>query len=227
MAKPRPTEAEFDELKRKRAEAVRAVDAEIARVAAHEAALDAICESPEFYYPGNTASDLRSRLEYLHAWRQSPSRDWQEFAKRAADALASEIAKTKVALAAAEKREAEAAEATRLAREAAEQARREREALIAAHARREAARVAAAAAAEIARQKAAEDAAAAERKRIADAQAKDAAEAAAREANQRHRARIHADAREALQGEGLSFEAATAAVTAIARGAVPHIRVTY
>lgn len=43
----------------------------------------------------------------------------------------------------------------------------------------------------------------------------------------RNAAAVRSDAREALQGEGLSFEAATAAVTAIARGAVPHIRVTY
>lgn len=110
-------------------------NAEKARVAAHEAALDAICEAPGFYEAENAAADYRQRLAYLEAY---PPRDWQEFLKRASDALANEIAKTKVALAAAEKREAEAAEAARIAHEKAEQERREREALIAENARREA-----------------------------------------------------------------------------------------
>ena len=72
-----------------------------------------------------------------------------------------------------------------------------------------------------------DQAAAAERKRIADAQAKDAAETAAREANRRHRGQIHTEARDALVKEGLSEPAATTAITAIAKGAVPHARITY
>lgn len=313
-------------------------NAEKARVAAHEAALDAIIEAPGFYEAANTPEDLRRRLVHLAAY---PPRDWQEFAKRAASALEGEIAKTKIALAAAEKREADCAEALRLAREKAERERAEREALIAETARREAeekarlaaeaearrvaaetaakeraaaeaaqrereaieaqaradaeaaerarlaekqarreaerraakaeedriaaakaaeaerariereraeanrradeaeaARLAAtakaradmekaAADAEVARKTAAEDAAAAERQRIAAAQAKDAAEAAAREANRRHRGQINREARDALVREGLSAAAANTAVTAIARGAVPHVRIAY
>lgn len=300
---------------------------EKARVAAHEAALDAICEAPSFFDAENTAADLRQRLAYLE---QYPRRDWQEFSKRAADALEREIAKTKVALAVAEKREDEVAEAARLAQEKLKRELAAREALIAANARREAeekarrvaeaearrveaerraaeeraaaeakaaadkarrereaveaekavaeararkaeedriaeakaaeaerarierereeankradeaeaARLAAtakaradmeraAADAEVARKKAAEDAAAAERQRIADAQAKDAADTAAREANRRHRAQINGEARDALVKEGLSEPAATTAITAIAKGAVPHIAVRY
>ncbi len=295
-------------------------DAEKARVKAHEDALAAIAESPGFYTAENTAEDYRRRLAYLERY---PARDWQEFSKRAALVVEHEIAQTRVALAAAEKREAEAAEAARLAAEKAAREKAEREALVAANARREAeekaqraaeararrveaerkaaeeqaaaaakaaadaaaaeiaaieararkaeedrvaaeklaaaerariqrekeeadrradeaeaARLAAtaqaradmekaAADAELARKKAAEDATAAERQRVIDAQAKDAAEAAAREANRRHRAQIHAEARDALVEQGLSVQAATAAVTAIAKGIVPHTRITY
>lgn len=302
-------------------------NAEKARVAAHEAALNAICESPGFYAADNTAADLRHRLDLLEHY---PARDWQEFAKRAADALAGEIAKTKVALDAAEKREAEAAETARLARERAEQERRAREALIAENARREAeekarlaaeaearrveqekraaeeraaaeakaaadkaqrereaveaekaaaeararkaeedriaaakaaeaerarierekqeaerraeqaeaARIAAearakadaeraAAEAEAAWKAAAEQATAAERQRIADEQARAAADAARREADRRHRARINGDARDALVKEGLNESDATVAITAIARSAVPNVRISY
>lgn len=103
--------------------------AEKARVSGHEAALDALIESPGFYAAENTAADMRRRLDFLE---NQPSRDWQEFSKRAADVLANEIAKTKVALADAEKREAEAAEAARIAREKVEQERREHDERIAA-----------------------------------------------------------------------------------------------
>lgn len=292
--------------------------AEKARVAAHEAALADICQGP-----GSTVlnvENLATRLAYLEDY---PARDWQEFAKRAAAALEGEIAKTKIALAAEEKRVAEIVEAARIAREKAEQERREREALIAENARREAEAKALAAAeaearrvaadtaakeraaaenarrereaveaekaaaeararkaeedrvarakldaehlaaverqkqeaseradraeadriaatakaradlerqaadAEVARKAAVEKAAADERQRIEAAQAKDAAEAASREANRRHRAQIHGEARDALVKEGLSEQAATTAITAIARGAVPHTRISY
>lgn len=114
-------------------------NAEKARVDAHETALARIQESPSFYAAENTAEDLRQRLEFLESY---PPTNWQEFAKRASDALEGEIAKTKVALAAAEQREAERAEAARIEREKVAEARRQREASIAAAAA-EAARIAA------------------------------------------------------------------------------------
>lgn len=154
-------------------------NAEKARVAAHEAALDAICEAPGFYEAENAAADYRQRLAYLEAY---PPRDWQEFLKRASDALANEIAKTKVALAAAEKREAEAAEAARIAHEKAEQERREREALIAENARREA------------EAKAKREAEAEARRIAAETSAKERAAAKAAEAE---RARIERERQEA------------------------------
>lgn len=177
-------------------------NAEKARVAAHEAALDRICEAPGFYEADNSADDLRLRLAHLESY---PPRDWQEFAKRAADVLAGEIAKTKVALAAAEKREAEAAEAARLAREKAERERAEREALIAENARREAeekARRAAEAEARrvasetAAKAKAAEEKARREREAI-EAKAKSDAEAAERARLAEEQARREAEQRAA------------------------------
>jgi DNA polymerase III gamma/tau subunit len=264
--------------------------AEKDRVAAHEAALAGIRETLGFYEIA-TSDELRRRLAYLENY---PSRDWQEFSKRAAEALVGEISYARGALAAAEQREAEAAEAARLAQEKAEQERAAREALVAANARREAeeraraaaeaeavrveremraaaekaererlhaeaersrierekleaerraeeaetARLAAiakakedaaraAAKAEADKIAAAEQAAAAERKRIADAEAKEAAEAAAREADRRHRGKINGEARDALVKSGLSEPAATTAIAAVARGAIPHMRISY
>lgn len=181
--------------------------AERDRVAAHEAALEAICESPRFYTARNNPEDLRTRLAHLEGY---PARDWQEFSKRAAIALEQEIAKTKVALAAAEARETEAAETARLAAEKAEQERREREALIAANARREAQELA---------QKLAE----AEARRVANEMAEFAAEArAARVAAEEsarqaeaERARIELEKQEA---DRRADEAEAARVAATAKG---------
>lgn len=152
-------------------------DAEKARVAGHERALAALSEAPGFYDAENSTDDLRARLNHLE---NLPARDWQEFAKRAGDAVASEIAETKVALAAAEQREAEAAEAERLAREKAEQAQREHEERIAAEAaeraKREAEAKAAAAAAEAAEKARLEREAIEAEKRAAEARARKAEE---------------------------------------------------
>jgi len=98
-------------------------NAEKARVAAHEAALAALVEAPG-YGQAETSADLSLRLEWL---RNQPRRDWQEFAIRAADTLAAEIARTERLLAAARVREAEAAELARLRAEEAERARQEAE----------------------------------------------------------------------------------------------------
>jgi hypothetical protein len=91
------------------------------RVAAHEAALAAIAESPGWGV-SETAFELTERLEYLENY---PARDWQEFAQRAADALSAEIERTRMLKEAAEKREAEAAELERLRAEQAERDRQE------------------------------------------------------------------------------------------------------
>ena len=98
-------------------------NAEKERVAAHEAALAGIAESPE-YGAQETSAELQARLAFLNSY---PSRDWQEFKARAARALSNEILRTEGLLARAEKRESEAREAERLRAEAAERAIKERE----------------------------------------------------------------------------------------------------
>ena len=96
---------------------------EKARVAGHEAALDRLHEAPGFYtHEGNASADYRLRLTWLEA---QPTRDWEEFANRASDVLAQEIRLARSALENAEKREAEAAELTRLREEAVERARQD------------------------------------------------------------------------------------------------------
>ena len=96
-------------------------DAEKARVAGHERALAEMVEAPG-YGATETAAELELRLSYLRSY---PARDWREFAQRAADTLAAEIERTERLLAAARKREAEAAELARLRAEEAERARQE------------------------------------------------------------------------------------------------------
>lgn len=162
--------------------------AEAARIAAHETALAEISE-PQGYGFSETAAELANRLACLEAY---PSRDWQEFKVRADKAIAAEIERTKGLLAAAQKREAEAAELDRLRRE--EEARRakeeaeriererqEREARIAEEARQEAARAAQVEAERIAKETA-EREARIERERaqaVADAKAAEEARIAA------------------------------------------------
>lgn len=95
-------------------------EAEERRIAAHEAALAAIPEAPG-YGLTQTSAELSGRLDAL---RNYPARDWQEFAKRAADTLAAEIARTESLLAAALDREEREAELARLRQEEAERAAR-------------------------------------------------------------------------------------------------------
>lgn len=108
--------------------------AEEVRINAHEAAMAAIPEAPG-YGAAETAAEIGQRLAGLRAM---PVRDWQEFAARAAQTIAAEIDRTERLLAAAQKREADAAELERLRKEAVEaertrldNERREREATIA------------------------------------------------------------------------------------------------
>lgn len=97
-------------------------NAEKQRVADHEAALAAIPEEPG-YGQHETAEEIAARLTFLAALLSS--RNWQEFAQRAEDAVAAEVTRTKALHAAAVKREAEAAELAAL-REAEAQRERER-----------------------------------------------------------------------------------------------------
>jgi hypothetical protein len=94
-------------------------DAEKTRIQAHETALAAIVEDAN-YGTTESADELADRLAYL---RDYHTRDWQEFAKRAADTLVAEITRTETLHAAAVKREAEAAELARLRAEEVERQR--------------------------------------------------------------------------------------------------------
>lgn len=67
----------------------------------------------------------------------------------------------------------------------------------------------------------------AERSRVAAAEEEDRAATAKREANKRHRAKVNNEALAALITAGLSDAAGMAAITAIARGEVPHIKISY
>lgn len=107
----------------------------------------------------------------------------------------------------AERERAERAEIA--AREAAEKAERERQA---AEAKAERDRIAAVEA---------------EKKRHADVLAAEQAATAKREADKKHRAKINGEARDGLVKAGLEAEQATAVVVAVARGDVPHVKISY
>lgn len=272
-------------------------EADTKRIAEHEELLASLVEPPE-YGMTETAQEIRDRLTWLMEY---PARDWQEFAAQARQTFADEIGRIKTLLAAAEKREAEAAELARLraeaaareaAERAAEEARQEEErkrqeaerlrlaAEVAAEAERQRAEQAAAAERERAEQErqrieqekadaiaraeraerdriAAEEAAAererlaaeqaerdrqaaaekaeqdrlaaieAERQRQDEEKAREAREAAEREADKMHRAKINNAAKSALIFAGLSEKDATTAIVAIAKGEVPGIKILY
>ena len=73
----------------------------------------------------------------------------------------------------------------------------------------------------------AELAAAAERKRIEDAKAAEVAEAAKREANKKHHAKINNEAKADFIAGGLSEEQATLAVTLLAQKKISHATISY
>jgi colicin import membrane protein len=193
--------------------------AEAARIAAHESAIAALIEADGYGYH-ETAAEIAMRVDYLE---NLPPRDWQEFKARAEKVLGEQIASAKTALAAAQKREAEAAELERLRREdearrtaeaerqAKEEAERiereriEREVRIAEEARQEAARAAQVEAERVANE-AAEREARIERERaqaVADAQAAEAARIAAAEKAEADRiaAALEAERREAAAAQ--------------------------
>lgn len=67
----------------------------------------------------------------------------------------------------------------------------------------------------------------AERRRVAGEKVRADAEAARREANKRHCAKINGEARDAIVATGVTVEQATAIVVAIAKGTVPHVSIAY
>lgn len=173
-------------------------EAEKARVAAHENAIAQIDSWSGI--PGEwTSSQIAARIAALD---DDPllSRDWQEFKARAQRAAQASLTTLKYAQVEAEKREAEAAEAKRLAEEEAERQRQE------------AARLQAEREAEIARQ-AAEDA-----RLAAEAKAREEAAEAERKA-EAERQRIVEEARQAeaaaAERERLAAERSAAALAAV------------
>ncbi|MCP2516784.1 hypothetical protein M5J07_17730 [Achromobacter mucicolens] len=74
---------------------------------------------------------------------------------------------------------------------------------------------------------AAEDARQAEIKRQADAKAAEEAEAARREADKAHKGKVNRAALDALVAGGMPEDCARQAVTLIAKGLIPNIRITY
>jgi colicin import membrane protein len=158
----------------------------------------------------------RAELERLR--REQAEREQQERDERIAAAAAE---RARLEAEAKAKREAEEA----AERAAAEQRRVEREKAeaVARAEKAEADRKAAVAKAENDKIAAVE----AERRRVADEQAKEAAASARREANTRHRAKVNGAARDSLIKIGLTAEHATAVVTAIAKGEVPNVSISY
>jgi septal ring factor EnvC (AmiA/AmiB activator) len=214
--------------------------AEDDRIALHESALVFLAESARFATPPSVET-IRERIQSVQA---AADRDFQEFADRASAACSEAMATLITMLETAEQRERDAAELAELRRLKAEREEADRKA--------EAERVAAQQAAErqayeerrekeraekAERDKAAAVAAAieAERKRqeaeAARAAQQKAAEEAARqkrEANAKHRAKVHSKITLALS-EVLTGNAdeAAALIEAIAAGKIPHVSITY
>lgn len=179
--------------------------AEAARREAEEAAAKAAAEAAE------RAAAEQARIE----------------AEAAAALQAAEQARLAQEKAAADKLAAEQAERARVERERQEAeeraAKAEADAKAAAE-KAEADRIAA----ELKAKRDAEAAVEAERQRIADEQAKEKAEAEAREKDKKHKAAVNRDAVEKLvEYAMISEETAKAVVTAIAKGQIPNVKISY
>lgn len=166
-----------------------------------------------------------AEIAEANARAEKAQRDAAEAARRAEDGRLAAVAKVEAdrlqAIADAEeaRRQADA----RIAAEAARAARAERDAIDAA-AKAEADKIAAAAKAEADRLAAVE----AERQRIADAAALVLAETARREKDKAHKTAINSAALEDLIREtGLSIEAGTKVIVAIARNKISHVKISY
>ncbi len=220
--------------------------AETDRVDGHERAIVFLIESPRNFPTPPTVSEIRARIA---AVADICSRQWDEFHERAEAAATEANAALNVMLTAAIQAEADAAELAELRKLKAE--RDERDAMEAfqkaqdERMRREADEKAAAdaeraeqeKARDIARaEQAARDAEAAaakavedERQRVANAKAAEEAATAKREANKRHRTKVHVEIFADLIAAGLpnSAELAERIVAAIDAGSIRHVSITY
>jgi len=242
----------LEEIERREAERVRAIQDRISTIRDAASATDAT-DAPL------SAAALRDRLQEIKAAQIDES--FAEFQLDAAKAKDATLAALEAQIAAAEKREAEAAELARLRKEAEERAQREREEQIRREAEqraREHAEAAARREREAAEQKARQERAAAERRELelklaaeraerekaeAEARAQCAAdqerqriiaeekaradEIARREADRKHQAKIHGAIIAALAGCGVGEEQAKAVIAAIRKGDVPHLTIGY
>jgi hypothetical protein len=233
--------------------AKRAEDAKAAAVAKLEAMLDASrkadAERAELERLRREAAEReqREREEAIaakaRAEAEAEARRREEEAARAAEMERQRIARDAAERETAIKAEAEAKE--RAAAEAAARAKREQEEAEARAAKAEADRIEserrAKEAAEAAARKAEEDRIAAEaaakrreeeaaereRQRIEAERLAEAEAAAKREADKAHKAKINNEALTALVAAGLSEGAAKAAISAIAKGMVPNVKISY
>jgi colicin import membrane protein len=204
-----------------------------ARIDEHQAALAEIEQACTFDKAEPTAAEIQDRLDRVGS--MGGNRDWEEFAKRAERARE----ETSTALTAMLKAAQDRAELAKLRAEQAARAEQERIAQAADQAAAKARQEAEAERLRLAREKAeaeirarlaeerAEQAAAAERQRIADEQAAAEREREKREANRRHRGKIHSAIKAALVPLGMSDDLAVAVVTALAKGDVPHVAINY
>ncbi|MFY3695372.1 hypothetical protein ACOTEN_30135 [Achromobacter xylosoxidans] len=238
---------------RLRADENRDLDADELRATIADVHARAVDESWEEFEP--EAHRVKARaleaLQQALAAREKHDAEQAELARLRAEAAALEQKdrEERIAREAAERAQREAEARAQAERDAA--ARREAEALAAAETARlnaelaEQRRIAAEQQAELDRQaaavrereaaaqaeqrarQAAEQAAAAERQRIADEQAAATAEAARREEDMAHKAAINRAALDAFVQGGMPEDCAKQAVTLIAKGLVPNIRITY
>jgi len=165
---------------------------------------------------------MKDRLKEIEAEKIDDS--WEEYANDAAKAKDGAIAQIKEAIEKREKYDAEQAELAQL-RAKAEKARSEKAEKDAIEAKERAEREAKEAKENAARK--AEEAAQAERDRIEQERIAEEAAAKKREADKKHRAKINNAAVDAFVAAGLSQEKAKDAVTAIAKGQIPYVRISY
>jgi hypothetical protein len=219
-----------------------------ARIDEHQAELAKFEAATTFEEIEPSAAAVQDRLDRVRSI--GGNRDWEEFQKRADTAREKAIETLVAMLEAAKRRETERAELEKLRAEQAERAERDRMEKVKQEAAAKAKQEAEAERLRIQREKdlaevraniaekhrqeaeeraarAAEEAAAAERQRIADEQAAADREREKREANKRHRGKIHTAIKAKLIPLGLPEELAVAVVTAIAKGEIPHLSIEY
>lgn len=212
-------QAELERLRREEAERKqREHEERIAAEAAEQARLEAEAEAKR--KADEEAARVKAEQERQEQERQRIEREKQEEERKRLEAeeRARKAEEDRLAAIA----QAEHAERDRLA--AAEKAEADRKA---AAEKAEADRIAAAEKAERERKEAEEAAAQRERDRIAEEERQRQEEAAKREADKAHRGKINREALTAFVSAGLTEEHAKLAVEAIAKGEIPHVKISY